>query len=373
MRILFLISDTGGGHRAGALAVEAALKSIDPTIEVVIRDAMVEAAAWPSNHAPEIYNWGMKHARWVWGGFFYAMNGPIRARLLADINWPLMARKMRQLVLRDQPDLVVSVHPLMTRAVVRAIASSGRKVPFATVVTDLVTGHATWYDRDADWIAVPTDAARQRAIKCGCLPERVTVTGQPLHPKAVTAVADREECRRHLGWTTLPVILCVGGGDGMGNLGARVHALANARVPARVVVVCGRNEALRRELLATRFPIEVEVHGFVNNLAEMMAAADLLVTKGGPGSVMEGCFAGLPILIYDYIPGQEWGNVELVRNAGVGDYVPSPNDLPATVLRWLGDPGLRAQVSARARALVTPDSSMRIAKGILGLIPQSAR
>ena len=93
-------------------------------------------------------------------------------------------------------------------------------------------------------------------------------------------------------------------------------------LPARLVVVCGRNEKLRAELAAERWQIPVDVLGFVDNLHEIMAAADVLVTKGGPGSVIEGCLSGLPILIYDYLPGQEIGNVELVERTGAGRYVP---------------------------------------------------
>lgn len=367
MRVLFLISDTGGGHRAGALAVEAAMKRMDPACTTVIRDALVEAAPWPSNHAPAIYNWGMKHARWVWGASFHLMNGARRARFMADANWPLMKRRMVELVTRDRPDVIVSVHPLMTRSVVRAIRASGRSVPFVIVVTDLVTGHATWYDRDADVITVPTEEARARALACECAPERVHVTGQPLHPDAARAVGARETSRRAFGWNE-PVVLCVGGGDGMGDLGKRVRALANARVPARIVVVCGRNEPLRRELSQTAWPVTVETHGFVNNLPEMMAAADVLVTKGGPGSIMEGCLAGLPILIYDYLPGQEYGNIELVRRAGVGDYIPDADALPAAVRTWLADPTRRAEAAVRARALANPDSATRIAAHIFSSV-----
>ena len=363
MRILFLISDTGGGHRAGALAVEAAMKRIDPSCVTSIRDALVDAGPWPVNHSPAIYNWGMKHARWVWGASFHLMNGPRRARLMADVNWPLMKRRMVDLITTETPDIVVSVHPLLTRSVVRAIRATGRRLPFAIVVTDLVTGHATWYEKDADLVTVPTEAARSRAIACGCDPARVTVTGQPLHPDAGRAVGDREAARRAFGWNA-PVVLCVGGGDGMGDLGGRVRALARAKIPARLVVVCGRNDALRRELTAETFPIPVDVHGFVGNLPEMMAAADVLVTKGGPGSIMEGCLAGLPVLIYDYLPGQEFGNIGLVRDAGIGDYVPSASALPGAVLRWLNDPAARAAVSTKARSLATPDSATRIARAV---------
>ena len=366
MRVLLLISDTGGGHRSAAIAIEAALKRLDPSIEIIIRDALIETSTWPLSHSPQIYTFAMRHLRWLWAFSWYLTNGKRRARLMADVFWPVMKRRMIELVTKDQPDLIVSIHPFMTRAVSRAIRASGKPVPFSIVVTDLVTGHATWYDEDADWISVPTEAARDRAMALGVKAERVSVMGQPLHPRAMELHHDREALRTSFGWKE-PVVLCVGGGDGMGGLGKYVRAMAEAKIAARLVVICGRNIKLQKELEAGSFSIPVEVHGFVSNLPEMMSAADVLVTKGGPGSIIEGCLAGLPMVIYDYIPGQEYGNMRLVCDSGFGSYVPDAKAMPSAVMYWLEHREARQEVGERAKRSVTADSSMRIAAKLLDL------
>jgi 1,2-diacylglycerol 3-beta-galactosyltransferase len=380
-RVLFLISDTGGGHRAAANAISAALREIEPGCDVRIEDALVKTAAWPTNRSPQIYAWGMKRARWMWGLGFHLLNGPLRARLLGNLGFPGMKRRLRRLIEEHAPDLVVSPHPLLTRIVVRALdgmanltptfASLGRgpRPPFAIVVTDLVTGHASWYEPDADLICLPTPQALERAASCGVARAKMVVTGQPLHPRAEAAVAQRVALREKLGWRE-PVVLMIGGGDGVGDLGARVRAVAAAGPSARIVVVCGKNESLRAELAAEKWPLPVDVRGFVDNLHELMAAADVLVTKGGPGSVIEGCLASLPILIYDYLPGQEIGNVKLVEEAGAGRYVPRNEDLVRAVRGYLEDPGARAAAGARARTLAVPDSADQIARAVLGLLRQ---
>jgi 1,2-diacylglycerol 3-beta-galactosyltransferase len=371
MRVLLLISDTGGGHRSAAVAVEAALQRIDPSIEIIIRDALVEKATWPFSRSPWLYTFFMRHLRWAWALGFALSDGPLRSRFLADVTWPVMAKRMRTLVTEDQADLIVSIHPFMTRLVSRAIASTGRRIPFAIVVTDLVTGHATWYDKDADWISVPTEAARDRAMTFGVKPERVSVMGQPLHPRAMELHHDREAMRASFGWKE-PVVLCVGGGDGMGGLGKHVRAMAEAKIAARLVVICGRNIKLQKELEAETFGIPVEVHGFVSNLPEMMSAADVLVTKGGPGSIIEGCLAGLPMVIYDYIPGQEYGNMRLVCDSGFGSYVPDAKAMPSAVTYWLEHREAREEVGERAKRSVAADSSMQIAVKLRDLMLSSA-
>ena len=366
-KVLFLISDTGGGHRSAANVVAQALETAAPGTQSTIVDALVTCAAWPSNRSPEMYNWAMKSARWIWASSFWLLNGPRRSRFFATVNYPTIGGKLEALIRRENPDIVVSTHPLLTFAAERATRRAKPGTPFVVVVTDLVTGHASWYLPEADRVCLPTAAARDRALRCGVPPERAILTGQPIHPRASAVTADREALRRKVGWD-MPVVLLIGGGDGMGDLGARVRALAEARVPARLVVVCGRNEALRTELNAASWPIPVEVHGFVSNLHEMNAAADVLVTKGGPGSVIEGCAAGLPIIVYDFLPGQEEGNVRLIEDAKAGSFVPRPADLPAAVRAYLDDPVLRADAGRRAKALAVPDSAARIAREVLALL-----
>jgi 1,2-diacylglycerol 3-beta-galactosyltransferase len=134
-----------------------------------------------------------------------------------------------------------------------------------------------------------------------------------------------------------------------------------------VVVVCGRNEKLRETFEQASWDVPVALPGFVDNLHELMAGADVLITKGGPGSIMEGCVAGLPILIYDRLPGQEVGNVRLVEARGIGHYVPDPLELTAALARWLEHPDEREQAARASRAAGTPDSALRIAREILRL------
>lgn len=106
---------------------------------------------------------------------------------------------------------------------------------------------------------------------------------------------------------SLPCLLLVGGGEGMGKLEATVEQL-DARLGGRaqVVVVCGRNRALLERLRARRFAngLAVTAVGFVDNVHEWMAAADAIITKAGPGTIAEALISGLPILLNGNIPCQ---------------------------------------------------------------------
>ena len=62
----------------------------------------------------------------------------------------------------------------------------------------------------------------------------------------------------------------------------------------------------------------MHVLGFTDKIPEYFRAVDLLVTKAGPGTLAEANAAQLPVVVYDYVPGQERGNVDFVRHNGLG-------------------------------------------------------
>lgn len=372
MNVLILDSQTGGGHRAASEAIAAALLERDSTLHVEIVDGLVLGGPWPLNRAPAIYSWCMRHARFLWAFVFHLWNGPIRAKVMADLGYPGTVRRLRRLLQSKNADIIVSTHPLLTRTVARVMRSFDKRIPFAIVVTDLVTGHWSWYDRGADRIFVPTPEAFDIVKKGGVDPSVLRMTGQAVHHKCALAVPRRDEIRSRRGFTEV-VVLLVGGGEGMGAIAGHARAINEARLPIRLVVVCGRNEKLRAELDALPKNQPTEILGFVHDLHELMAASDILVTKSGPGSIMEGCVAALPILLYDYLPGQEVGNVRLVESLRIGHYVPKPVDLVAALRRWIEDPTLRADAAAASRKYAIPDSADRIAAGVLELLAAPAK
>src|SRR5262249_20669341 len=155
-----------------------------------------------------------------------------------------------------------------------------------------------------------------------------------------------EERRRALGLDPArPAVLAVGGGEGAGGLAEQVLAITHLMPEAQVLAVTGRNRQLYRELrhlcLVGRLP--ARIFGFVHNMPGLMRAADVVVTKAGPGTICEAVACGLPILLTGAIPGQEEGNVDYVLANGLGELATTPDALVAALRRLLdpGNPRLR--------------------------------
>lgn len=270
-------------------------------------------------------------------------------------------------MLREHPaDMVVSVHSLLTRTTTQALMKFEQRPPFMVVVTDLVSTHMFWYDRHVDRCLVPTQPAFDRGIESGLRPEQMRVTGLPVHPHFATRLIEKSAARQELGWdATLPTILMVGGGEGMGPLYEAARAVNDQRLKCQLVVIAGRNQQLKAKLQADRWNQPTHIYGFVTNMPVLMAASDILVSKAGPATISEACIAGLPVILYDAIPGQETGNVEYVVNNNAGVFAPSPSEVAESVTQWLGEgaDGLKRR-SDNARRLGRPNAVWEIADEI---------
>ena len=136
--ILFLFSDTGGGHRSSTEAIIEALKlEFDDRITTQMVDIFLDVAPRPLNYAPKMYPY-MVRVPEVWGLGYRMSNGNRRAKLIVEGAYPYVRRKLRKVINRYPADMIVSVHPLANDPFLHALGK--KRPPFITVVTDLVTG-----------------------------------------------------------------------------------------------------------------------------------------------------------------------------------------------------------------------------------------
>lgn len=370
-RILFLFSDTGGGHRSATEALVEALDLEFPgRFDSTKVDFFRDYYPAPLNRAPEIYP-PMSRMPQAWGLSFKVSNSRGRTDAITTLSYPYLRKAAKRLVRENPADLIVSVHPLVNSHLARAMRKSPR--PFITVVTDMVSTHAFWYDRRADLVVVPTSQAREHAIQYGIPAGNLRVVGLPVGERFRAPLPDRDAWRRDKGWRTdLPVILVVGGGDGLGGVKRIAKALNESDLKATLVVICGRNESLREDLLAIDWKLPAHIYGFTRDMPEFMRAADIMVTKAGPGSISEAFICGLPIVLYSRLPGQEDGNVDYVVEGGAGVWAPRAADARAVLRHWVSNPAARAQVAHASARLARPDAARQIARLIaeqVGVLP----
>ncbi|HEX7737017.1 MAG TPA: glycosyltransferase [Ktedonobacteraceae bacterium] len=391
-----MIADTGAGHRSAANALRSAINLMaeeihrkwlegqqdgpgaqgtpePPTYRIEIVDVFEEYGRFPLREAVKLYGPAIRYNPSLYGRFFHMTDRAQSVAAVKSVAGPMVHKGLLRLITKVQPDVIVSIHPMLNHVTVEALAALGLKIPFVTVVTDLISVHHSWYAPGADGYIVPTEQARRLYIRRGLDPAKIHVLGMPIDPKFTLPLASKEDLRRKLGLDRgLPTILLVGGGDGAGGLRSAVQAISQARLPVQLLVITGRNKRLFVHLQRMRAELKVpaKIYGFVHNMPEMMHAADVIVTKAGPGSICEALACNLPIILSGFVPGQEEGNVTYVTENGVGVLARTPVEM-VDALRRLIKPGsslLQAELE-NARSLSRPRASFEIVQHILSYLP----
>lgn len=371
--ILLAFSDTGGGHRAAATALAGALRELAPDAELTLSDPYAATGRWPFDRLAAAYPRVVHHAPWLWHGGFRLTNTPRVTQLLQAFAWPALRPTFRALEAAQRPDVVVSTHPLLTSPLRRAFPAA----PLVVVVTDLASGHRSWYDRSASLLVVPTRHAQLQALASGVKISRLEEHGVPVSRDFAAQPGERLVLAAQLGWSAVrPTVLLMGGGDGVGPLELLAERIDAAQLPCDLAIVAGRNSALEARLRARAWRGTVHVYGFVDGLGRMFRAASAIVTKAGPGTISEACAAGCPLVLSGAIPGQETGNVEHVVANGAGVWAPSAARVVNAVRGWCsGETALadRARAADAALAIGRPDAARDIARRVLTLAEMHRR
>jgi 1,2-diacylglycerol 3-beta-galactosyltransferase len=376
-RVTILTANVGGGHLAASRSLAEELEG----------KAYVKQVSLIDDHAPFPLNtWGPTYAPWVnYTPWLYRMVyrfGESRERVVATQKalYPLLRSYVATMVRPDDADLFISVHPLQIEMPIWYMSEVGKRIPFATVVTDPVTAPLAWFCPDVDLCVVASRPAYETGLSCGLTPDRLKLIGLPIRRAfAEMQGHDKMDLRVRLGLARKkPLILMSGGGAGIGRIVPMARAvakrLAQQERDVQMAIVAGRNKELQRRLERQKWPIPVRVLGFVDNMAEWMSAADLLLTKAGPGMLAEAACLGVPVVITDFIPGQEIGNVSWVVKNGAGLYEHEIEGISAVVgeLMRPGNPTLE-MMSAQARAVARPKASEEIVAEVLRLVEGKAK
>ena len=298
--VLFLMADTGGAHRNAARAVGESLELAYPGgFAPVLCDPLggpwLGAAAALGHRT--VRSCGPAGPR-LWGAAYYATNVRPAMWLLRRTLLRPADRAAAGAAMAHGPAAIVSFHPLTGMAAVWARDQAAPLAPVVTVVTDLAAMHAAWRYVDADLIIAPPVVAARQCPTDGRTPHFPSgasargawaVAGPPAgrdFDGGPLPAARQARLRRSLGLAEdRLVILLTGGAEGSGGMARRAAAILRRFTDVHVVVVRGRNAALKRRLdrLAVWYAGRLTVTGFVDNRSDWLRCCDLVVTKAGPG------------------------------------------------------------------------------------------
>lgn len=325
-RILVLSAKTGGGHRAAALAVIKKLDKISG-LEIIHHD-IFDNLPRPINKMPKFYS-SITKVKTAWSTLFKLTEGSKQSELTLKAGGRVYKKSISEVLQKYDPDVILSFH-FAANSFLREAKKLDKPVPFITAVTDLATAHPMWFDRRNDLIIVPSTESYVRARNFGVTSSKLKIIGLPIDDKFEKLSTPKNAIKTQLGWPkNKATVLIMSGGDGMGKINSLVKKLDSIEDNIHLAIITGRNENLKYNLLQKKFKHEVSIYGFREDIADMMHASDILLTKAGPGTIVEGIVARLPIVLYDFLPGQEEGNLMYVVENMAGVWA-STNALACT-------------------------------------------
>jgi processive 1,2-diacylglycerol beta-glucosyltransferase len=369
-RVLVLSASVGAGHVRAAQAVELALRQLAPTAEVENIDVLDLTNAAFRKFYGRAYLDLVNKAPHVLGYFYDLLDRPPsprhksdRLRLLVE---KLNLRRLLRFLKTQAWDVIVNTHFLPAEIIASLRRKGDISTPHLTATTDFET-HRLWVNQPCDHYFTATEEGAVNLQHWGVPAGDTSVTGIPVHP-AFSTPKDRATCLARQGLVgDRPVVLQLAGGFGVGPVENLCRAVLAVETPLELVVVAGRNQELKNRLEQVEAPgrHRVKVLGFTTEMDELMAAADVVVSKPGGLTTSEALARGAAMVIVNPIPGQESRNSDFLLENAAAIKINNVATLPYKLGQLLADPARLALLKSNARRLGKPQAAFAVARAAL--------
>jgi len=379
-KILIISSDTGGGHRSAAAAIVAGIESFVKGESYAIRVVRaVEESAAIAARLVRVYNWLLRNRQHWMKYYYWAVN-----RVRPETREFFHSRSIvyvRGLFERWCPHIVVSVHPLTQHIFARVLKELklADRIPLVTVVTDPYYGFwKGWACDDVSLYLVASGEARQQLIDYGIAPERIKISGMPVHPKFdFPGEQAAQAARMALGLDAEKFTVFLNAGwEGGGNVPEIFRELVRGELNVQAIFLAGKNEALKNEAetmaAGARFP--VKVIGYSDEVEQLMRAANVMISKLGGLSTFEALNCRVPIIadVTTRPMPQEASTVNLIVKGGAAVLLQRASDIVPVVRRMIDDSKHYTALRAATITIALPNATKRIVEEITALIPKAA-
>jgi 1,2-diacylglycerol 3-beta-galactosyltransferase len=324
-KIDLIYIEAGGGHRAAATALidvireqqrpwDLRLLCIQDLLDSI--DYIRKSVGIPFQ---DVYNIMLRHG-WTLGT---KQMVPLM-HLLIRMSHRQQVQVLTRHWAAHRPDMVVSLIPHYNRALREALDHAWPGTPFVTILTDIADYPPNfWIERLEQYVICGSEQAVRQARACG-IPDShiVRTSGMILHPRFYAPPpADRGDERARLGLDPhLPTGLVLFGGQGSTDMVKIARRLNKAANQLQLILLCGRNEVVRREIEALPRRVPRLVEGFTRDVPRYMALCDFFIGKPGPGCISEALAMGLPVIVERnaWTLAHERYNADWIEEQGVG-------------------------------------------------------
>ncbi|MBU0926571.1 MAG: glycosyltransferase [Spirochaetes bacterium] len=358
-RVMILSASAGSGHVKAAQAVEEACRT-DPRVSDVLN---LDALEYTNDIFQQIYSKGyleaVKNAPELWAMAYDNMDKPWEKTLFYSVIHRINSQPLVRKIVEYDPDICICTNMMPADIVAHLIQQDKVHCNLGIVVTDFYV-HALWLEEVFTRYFVPKQENKYHLSRLGLPSDRIVVSGIPVLERFSADMPKPELLRKHGLDPDLPLVLLSAGAFGLLKAETIHKILEQIKSRCQIVVICGKNASLKSRLEKL---IEASeggnlhkylVEGYTDSMHEFLRLADVFIGKPGGLTTSECLVSGVPMVIWDPIPGQEQYNAYYLLENGVGVLPDNAITIGFKVDQLLADPERLSAMKARAKAISHP-------------------
>lgn len=367
-RIILMYISEISGHHSATLAIERALKILSPDTEILNINAFNYTNPVSEKIVNRIYLGLIKRTPKIWDYLYDNPGVAKRIKKIKETIHRFNSPKLKNLFEKFKPDAVVCTQAFPCGMVADFKKTYNSRIPLIAVLTDYIP-HSYWIYDKVDYYITPAQEVMLRLVNKDVDPDKIKTLGIPFDPKFNQEVVKDEVIKKFGLETGLPVILIMGGGQGLGPIKTIISCLEKVKLPFQEIIVTGTNAKLYNFLKkkTSKYKKRILIFEYIDNINELMDISDIIITKPGGITTAEALAKKVPMIIVRPIPGQEASNTDYLTEKGAAIKIDEPKHINLVIEDLLGNPAKLSVLGECAAAISKPNASLDIAKLLLGL------
>lgn len=366
-RVLIMSVSAGMGHIKAAAALEKTFAADKSVVEVINNDALQYTNKLFRDFYSTFYTSLVKSAPNFLGWWYKTSDEPWRTDTMRHMIDRLNTKPLVRFIRAFDPHIIVCTHFMPAGIISHLIATEQLQAQLSIVVTDF-DFHAMWLSRAFHRYFVAIDETKAYLEMLGMPTDRITVSGIPIDP-VFGKLVNRTQESVLLGLDpTKPILLLSASALGVSSTDFILEQLLLLSHQAQLLVICGRDEELRRRVEQRVQNLQsraVRVFGYTDEMHRLMKTADLFIGKPGGLTTAEAVASGLPMCVFNPIPGQEERNCDHLLEEGIAVKCNDLITLPFKISKLLDDPARMAEMKLRALRFAKPDAAQTVVRTLI--------
>jgi UDP-N-acetylglucosamine:LPS N-acetylglucosamine transferase len=374
-RIDIYTIDIGGGHIAPAQAIKQQFDILGyKDLDVRVVNLGITLRATFLRYLYKFY-WD-KALRYppLINTFYRGADNPFLLKIADRILGITTLPKFVGYLEREKPDVVVSTYFTFTHYLEMLKRVGQLEATTVVLNPEPFDSHYIWFSPVFDWNMVFSKKSRDGIVAKGIARQTVKVFHFPIKPSFARRTQSPAVLRGRLGLDRKPfTVLFFFGAEGVGPVKKFIAVLIERGIALQAVVICGKNEKLKTDIetlaRSRTGSVRIQVRGYVTNLADYIAASDVVVGKSGPNQVFETLLQCRPIVISSFLANEKETTNWVIGNK-LGWLTRSPAHLATLLQRLEAHPKVLKRYQANIEAMKLRSGTPEICEFLAGVARQ---